>query len=182
MVRRRLDPEEQAAWARVAGTVRPLPGRKALPPETPQPPAPSAPGMAAVPPPEPPARGRRPSAPAGPPANTLDASWDRRLARGLAAPDLTLDLHGHTLAAAHAALDAGLARAVAQQARLVLLVTGRPPRGEWTGDGSRRGAIRAAMADWLGASRFADRIAAVRAAHPRHGGAGALYVILRRAR
>ena len=45
-----------------------------------------------------------------------------------------------------------------------------------------RDAIRAAVADWLAASRFADRIAAVRTAHPRHGGAGALYVVLRRAR
>ncbi|MGB5485182.1 Smr/MutS family protein, partial [Parasphingorhabdus sp.] len=40
----------------------------------------------------------------------------------------------------------------------------------------------AAISDWLAASRHASRIAAVRRAHPRHGGAGALYIILRRPR
>ena len=113
------------------------------------------------------------------PANTLDGSWDRRLGRGLAQPDSSLDLHGHTLHSAHALLDQGLARAITQGDRLLLLVTGKPPRP----DSERphaRGAIRAAVADWLAASRHADRIAAVRNAHPRHGGAGALYIVLRR--
>ena len=36
--------------------------------------------------------------------------------------------------------------------------------------------------DWLAASRHAPRIAAVRPAQPRHGGAGAVYVVLRRGR
>ncbi|MBU3079098.1 Smr/MutS family protein [Sphingomonas quercus] len=180
MVRRRLDPEEQALWAKVAGTVKPLPGR-VVPPVPRHAVAPDLPAVLAHEPQ--PARERKaPPRPAKPPANTLDATWDRRLGRGLAAPDMTLDLHGYTLAAAHAALDAGLARAVAQQARLVLLVTGRPPRGEWHPDVPRRGAIRAAIGDWLGSSRFADRIAAVRGAHPRHGGAGALYIVMRRPR
>ena len=42
--------------------------------------------------------------------------------------------------------------------------------------------IAAQVADWLALSRHAGRIAAVRGAHPRHGGQGALYVILRRRR
>jgi DNA-nicking Smr family endonuclease len=46
----------------------------------------------------------------------------------------------------------------------------------------KRGAIRAAVGDWLAASRHAGHIAAVRGAHPRHGGAGALYIVLRRRR
>ena len=112
-------------------------------------------------------------------ANTLDGSWDRRLSRGLAQPDSSLDLHGHTLASAHALLDQGLARALARDDRLLLLVTGKPPRPE-SERPHARGAIRAAVADWLAASRHADRIAAVRHAHPRHGGAGALYIVLRR--
>ena len=40
----------------------------------------------------------------------------------------------------------------------------------------------AAIGDWLAASRHASSIAAVRGAHPRHGGAGALYIVLRRPR
>ena len=105
--------------------------------------------------------------------------WDRRLATGTISPDRTLDLHGHTLATAHAALDAWLERAIRSGDRVVLLVTGRPPRR----DSERphaRGAIRGHIADWIALSRHAGRIAAVRPAHPRHGGQGALYVILRR--
>jgi DNA-nicking Smr family endonuclease len=115
--------------------------------------------------------------------NTLDASWDRKLTRGLVAPDLTIDLHGFALSAAHAELEAGLTRAVAMQARLILLVTGRPPPpGRSRLDNPLRGVIRASIGDWLHHSRHASRIAAVRNTHPRHGGAGALYVVLRRAR
>lgn len=113
--------------------------------------------------------------------NTLDASWEWKLTRGAVLPDSSLDLHGHTLASAHAMLDAGLERAVRRGDRVLLLVTGKPPRPE-SERPHARGAIRAAVADWLAMSRHADRIAAVRGAHPRHGGQGALYIVLRRPR
>ena len=111
---------------------------------------------------------------------TLDASWDRRLARGAAQPDSSLDLHGHTLGSAHALLDAGLERALTRGDRVLLLVTGKPPRPE-SERPHARGAIRAAVADWLAQSRHADCIAAVRNAHPRHGGARPNPLILKRA-
>ena len=44
-----------------------------------------------------------------------------------------------------------------------------------------RGKIRAAVHDWLAASRHSRHIAAVRDAHRRHGGGGSLYIVLRRA-
>lgn len=115
------------------------------------------------------------------PGVTLDGGWDRRIAKGGVAPDVSIDLHGHTLASAHALLDAGLDRAIRGGDRVVLLVTGKPPRPE-SERPHARGAIRASVADWLAASRHAGAIAAVRGAHPHHGGAGALYIILRRAR
>ncbi len=115
--------------------------------------------------------------------STLDASWDRKLAHGLVQPDFTIDLHGHTLDGAHTRLDHGLALALAQGARLVLLITGRPRPAEGNaGRGDRRGVIRAKFLDWLAAGSHASRIAAIRPAHPRHGGAGAIYIVLRRAR
>ncbi|MGN6058512.1 MAG: Smr/MutS family protein [Sphingomicrobium sp.] len=75
------------------------------------------------------------------------------------------------------AIDRGLDHAISRGDRVVLLITGHhrpadPP--------VQRGKIRAAVHDWLAASRHAGRIAAVRGAHRRHGGGGSLYVILRR--
>lgn len=114
-------------------------------------------------------------------AKTLDATWDRKLAKGQVQPDYTIDLHGASLDAAHSRLDHGLALALNQGARAVLLITGRPrPSGDHAGRGERRGAIRSKFLDWLAAGPHAARIAAIRPAHPKHGGAGAVYVILRR--
>jgi DNA-nicking Smr family endonuclease len=114
------------------------------------------------------------------PGNSLDGSWDRRLSRGLVQPDAHLDLHGQNLATAYALLDDRLEQAIDTGARVLLLVTGKPPTDDRRPVG--RGAIRAAVGDWLAASRHAGRIAAVRNAHPRHGGQGALYIVLRRHR
>ena len=114
------------------------------------------------------------------PGTTLDGTWDSRLSRGLLSPDVTVDLHGHNLETAYSLLDRRLDQAMADGARLLLLITGKPPT-----DDRRpvaRGAIRAAVGDWLAGSRHAAGIAAVRNAHPRHGGQGALYIVLRRKR
>ncbi|MDB5686098.1 MAG: Smr protein/MutS2 [Rhizorhabdus sp.] len=187
MAGRRLDPEEAALWRRVTDSVRPL-KRVRTPVPTPV----VAPVAIAVVPAEP----KRKAAGRVPPQavpiavqkraapDTLDGGWDRRLRRGLASPDRTVDLHGHTLLSAHRALENELARAIADGVRVLLIITGKPPRGDDRGlDGRpKRGLIRDAMGDWLGSSRHTGRIAAVRNAHPRHGGAGALYVILRRDR
>ncbi|MCW3835434.1 Smr/MutS family protein [Sphingomonas canadensis] len=184
---RRLSAEEAALWRRVAQSVTPLhpprPARTAagegVAPAAAQPPAP-APRARSHPAPARPVQ--QPAARAVPAAAaTLDASWDRRLSRGLVAPESTVDLHGHTLGSAYDRLDRGLAHAIARGDRVLLLVTGKPPRPE-SQRPHARGAIRAAVGDWLAASRHAERIAAVRAAHPRHGGAGALYIVLRRDR
>lgn len=111
----------------------------------------------------------------------LDGTWERRLARGLVSPDAVLDMHGLTLDGAWARLDAGLALAVATGARVVLVIAGKlRPRPEGAMRGEGRGAIRAKLMDWLAAGPHAGRIAAVRPAHVRHGGAGAVYVVLRK--
>jgi DNA-nicking Smr family endonuclease len=115
--------------------------------------------------------------------NTLDGSWDRKIGTGQILPDRTIDLHGHNLAAAHHRLDRGLDDAIRDGARVILLITGRAPRsGASRIDLPLRGIIRESVGDWLAASRHRPSIAAVRNAHPRHGGAGALYIVLRRPR
>ena len=88
-----------------------------------------------------------------------------------------LDLHGHNLDGAWTAIDDGLERAIAAGERVVLLITGHARPGE---PPVQRGKIRAAVYDWLAASRHSRAIAAVKGAHPRHGGGGSLYLILRR--
>ena len=182
MAGRRLTPEEAAIWQRVRASVRPI-ERRIVADATmadlvagDMKPMKRVKGRVPVPLVSP-VIPKRP----GPPANTLDGGWDKRLSRGAISPDRTIDLHGHTLAAAHAALDHGIADAIASGDRVILLVTGKPPRPE-SERPHARGAIRAAIGDWLAGSRHADRIAAIRGAHPRHGGTGALYVILRRPR
>jgi DNA-nicking Smr family endonuclease len=108
---------------------------------------------------------------------TLDGSWDKRLRSGRLEPDRVLDLHGHTLDWAWQAIDRTLERAISSGERVLLLITGHERRGE---PPLKRGRIRAAVHDWLAVSRHASRIAAVRSAHPRHGGGGSLYIILRK--
>lgn len=112
----------------------------------------------------------------------LDGHWDRRLSKGVVQPDITIDLHGYTLTSAHGRLDSALELSIAAGHRAILLITGKERNAEERRREGGRGAIRAAISDWLSASRHASNIAAVRRAHPRHGGAGALYIILRRRR
>ncbi len=108
---------------------------------------------------------------------TLDGSWDKRIRGGDLEPDRILDLHGMNLDRAWTAIDHGLEEAIRRGDRIVLLITGHHRPGE---PPVQRGKIRAAVHDWLAASRHAGDIAAVRGAHRRHGGGGSLYLVLRR--
>lgn len=189
---RGLTSGEQAAWAHLASSVKPLPG-KARPdvPAPAKPPAPAAIKAAAPAPAKPPRPAPKLRMPlhqplAALPARAgegqvgLDSSWDRRVKAGRLDPDLTLDLHGHTLDTAYDRIMAGLDQARMMGARVVLVVAGRERPVDPADRMAKRGAIRAKLLDWLAASRHADTITAVRRAHIRHGGEGALYLILKR--
>jgi DNA-nicking Smr family endonuclease len=65
-------------------------------------------------------------------------------------------------------------------ARVVLVIAGKPRPVEAADRGAQRGAIRAKLLDWLAAGPHGSDIAAIRKAHRRHGGEGALYLILKR--
>lgn len=178
---RSLSPDEAELWARVAATIRPL-SREPLR-ESPQVEEPSPPGPPNAPPR---LKGRVPplkrvtvQPPRPVPGTTLDGSWDKRLKSGAVEPDRVLDLHGYNLDGAWFAIDHALDLALAAGERVLLLVTGHARPGE---PPVQRGKIRAAVNDWLAASRHARHIAAVRGAHRRHGGGGSLYIILRRGR
>lgn len=181
---RGLSAEEAALWSRVAATVKPIhkplprqPKVAELPTPVAPPPLPVRKIKGRVPPPPP------PPAPAPPPAGPgLDSHWERRLARQSTSPDFTLDLHGCNLEQAHIRLDHGLMQAKAMGARVVLLITGKPRPVAAADRGETRGAIRAKVLDWLAAGPHGSDIAAVRPAQRRHGGEGALYLVLRRRR
>lgn len=174
---RSLSAEEAELWARVTATIRPLSRDvqdKPLPPAPPQTATTSGPkGRAPLARPQQPAPKRTESLQQA----TLDGSWDRRLGRGRVEPDRTLDLHGHGLDRAWQAIDRALEHSISAGDRVLLLVTGHERKGD---PPLERGRIRAAVHDWLAVSRHAPRIAAVRGAHPRHGGGGSLYIILRK--
>ena len=174
---RALGPDEAELWARVTATIRPL-SREPLKVEQPAvietiaPPAESKKAKAPAPRPKP------ASPPAPPrPGSTLDGTWDRKLRSGSIQPDRVVDLHGLNLDGAWRAIDLALERAEMAGDRVLLLITGHHRPGE---PPVQRGRIRAAVHDWLAVSRHAGRIAAVRGAHPRHGGGGSLYIVLRR--
>jgi DNA-nicking Smr family endonuclease len=172
---RSLSPEEAELWARVASTIRPLSREKAD-----SPPVQQSVELSRNVDPGPPKTKRAPlprqrPAPIG--ARTLDGSWDKRLRSGAVEPDRVLDLHGMNLDSAWSAIERGLEQAIGRGERVILLITGHHRPGD---PPVQRGRIRAAVHDWLAASCHADKIAAVRGAHRRHGGGGSLYLILRR--
>ncbi|MCU0892231.1 MAG: Smr/MutS family protein [Sandarakinorhabdus sp.] len=103
----------------------------------------------------------------------LDGTWDRQISRGRVVPDRVIDLHGHSVADAHARLLAAIHAGDGTRVLLVITGKGRP---------DRPARIRTELMHWLERPDMRSAVASVRAAHPRHGGGGAFYVILRRAK
>jgi DNA-nicking Smr family endonuclease len=173
---RPLSPDEAELWAKVTATIKPLSRKQDEPhivvkqPETPSTERPVQRLARPL---------SKPAAAPPRPGTTLDSTWDRKLRTGDVSPDRVVDLHGMNLDSAWRAIDRALEQAVNHGERVVLLITGHHRPGE---PPVQRGKIRAAVHDWLTASRHAPRIAAVRGASRRHGGGGSLYLVLRRLR
>jgi DNA-nicking Smr family endonuclease len=140
--------------------VAPSPPR--TPPKFVKPPKPRpAPGAAAKP---------RPAA-----AAALQAIEPRRKHRIVRERDdlgARIDLHGLDQDAARAALHGFVLRAQAEGVRAVLVITGKGSLGD--------GILRKRAPDWLAEPAVRHAVAGVSEAHRRHGGAGALYVALKR--
>jgi DNA-nicking Smr family endonuclease len=172
--RRNLSDEERALWAVTARSIKPLRPTRATPKpmaglteETRPPPRPSVPH-------EPPSRTSLP-------LTALDRRLKQRVARGRAAIDVRIDLHGMTQRQAHAALLRFLHRAQADGARIALIVTGKGSGKSEHGLGER-GVLRRQVPMWLALPEFRHLVVGFDEAHLSHGGQGALYVRLRRAR
>ena len=177
---RRLSPEEERLWKKVADTTTPLERSKpglpfkkasAKPKEPPRP--------AYVPPTF--RIGEKAISETAIPLPTKPVRMDRKafgkMKRGKTSPDARIDLHGMTAATAHTALIAFLLRAQAEQKRLVLVITGK---GRQSDDGARMGILRRQVPHWLEQPPLRQIVLQTAEAHQRHGGSGALYVYLRR--
>ncbi|MFZ4124484.1 MAG: Smr/MutS family protein [Rickettsiales bacterium] len=88
----------------------------------------------------------------------------------LTAPiDATLDLHGMSEDAAHRALTRFMKTAIANEARTLLIITGKG-----------KGILRAAVPKWLDVPSLRPFILALTYATPREGGEGAYRVLMKR--
>ncbi len=114
-------------------------------------------------------------------AQPLSRRARRNVARGRHEIDARLDLHGLTQSEAHHALLRFLRTASERDARLVLVITGKGKAGRHD-EGRERGVLRRQVPQWLSLPEFRDYVVGFEDAHIAHGGEGALYVRVRRAR
>ena len=172
--RRALSYEERVLWATFTKAIEPLRSS----------PLPSGGGEGsqsidklkpAQPNPLPEGERERNTVPTAPPLSPLGRRMKQRVARGKESIDGRLDLHGYTQNEAHAALLRFLRNANARDARLVLVITGK-------GRGGEPGVLRRQVPQWLGLPEFRSLVIGFEDAHITHGGEGALYVRVRRAR
>jgi DNA-nicking Smr family endonuclease len=121
-----------------------------------------------------------PPHPAGAPALSPFLRREKqKLARGHAAIDARIDLHGMTQADAHGALRRLLHRAQSSGAKFVLVITGK---GAPEASRSDRGVLRRQVPMWLALPEFRRYVLGFDVADTGHGGEGALYVRLRKAK
>jgi DNA-nicking Smr family endonuclease len=107
----------------------------------------------------------------------LDPRVVERLRRGEFAPQAHLDLHGLTAEGAQAAVRKFILRALRAGHRCVLLIHGR---GRNSPD--QRPVLKEGLRQWLTRGELARVVLAFSTARPCDGGAGAMYVLLRRER
>jgi DNA-nicking Smr family endonuclease len=111
---------------------------------------------------------KRPPAP--PALAPLTRREKQRVARGHDAIDARLDLHGHTQDEAHGVLLRFLRRASTNEMKFVLVITGKS------------GVLRRQVPMWLATPEFRALVVSADVASIGHGGDGALYIRVRRAR
>lgn len=177
---RNLSEEERALWESVARQVKPL--RKKHRPAKPQVAEPSREASpakrAASPHPRLTAPAPKPSKTVAPALVPLGRRERARLSRGKNEIDARLDLHGMTQTRAHRALLGFLHRAHHDGLTFVLVITGKGKAGAE----SERGILRRQVPLWLGLPEFRSLVVGFEEAHIGHGGEGALYIRIRRAR
>jgi DNA-nicking Smr family endonuclease len=126
----------------------------------------------------PPKASRAPKPELPPPLAPIGRRERSQLSRGRREIDARLDLHGMTQSRAHRALFGFLKRAHSEGLRFVLVITGKGKMGA----DSERGVLRRQVPQWLSLPEFRSLVIGFEEAHIGHGGEGALYVRIRRAK
>lgn len=113
----------------------------------------------------------------------MDAKAFARMSRGKLSPESRIDLHGMTLAEARPELVRFVLNAQSAGLRLVLVITGKGrPSEDYGPMPQRQGALRHQLPVWLSQAPLRQAVLQFAEAHQKHGGSGAFYVYLRRAR
>ncbi len=185
--------DDERLWAALSKTVKPLKRRQpppisadggtSAPRKTPEAGARPKKNTAAVPrpryvpPPPPPPVAQAPSVLGHGDAPGVDKRTAAKLRRGLMPIEATLDLHGQTRETARTRLTAFITGHHAAGRRCLLVVTGKGLKEDWT-----PGVIRSAVPEWLNEPPLRPLVLSFATAQPHHGGSGAIYVLLKRAR
>ena len=176
--KRSLSEEERKLWESVAKQVKPLRAS----PRLARPPAAETETLtaarAAPPRPASPVKIPPPPKPHAPPLAPIGRRERAQLSRGRKEIDARIDLHGMTQTRAHRALLGFLQRAHHDGFSFVLVITGKGKLGAE----SERGVLRRQVPQWLALPEFRALVVGFEEAHIGHGGEGALYVRVRRAR
>lgn len=178
-----LSPEDQDLWAESMRDVKPLPGRR--PVKSQQKTKQSGKKKKQPASRETVLPDRKPQNPARPQGRELDGRTEERFRRGKMPIEARLDLHGMRQAEAREALERFILSAHANGKRCVLVITGRGMRGrdkekDWWEE--RPGVLKRRLPGWLSSPALRDIVLKTYPARPRHGGAGAFYLYLRRRR
>ena len=113
----------------------------------------------------------------------MDRSSAIKLAKGKFTIQGKLDLHGMTQRQAHAALIDFIQTSFNDRKRNLLVITGKGrPKGhdEVAGYGKREGILKSIVPKWLDESPLRGLVLAFTTSQREHGGAGALYVLLKK--
>ena len=176
--KRHLSEEEHRLWESVAKQVKPL--RKSPRVARPHAVETETSNVASAVPARPssPVKIVAPPKPHAPPLAPIGRRERTRLSRGKQEIDARIDLHGMTQSRAHRALFGFLQRAHHDGFTFVLVITGKGKLGSE----SERGVLRRQVPQWLALPEFRTLVVGYEEAHIGHGGEGALYVRVRRAR
>lgn len=117
----------------------------------------------------------------------LDRKSSEKLRKGQLVIEGRLDLHGHTRKEAHSRLRSFLGSAHRQGKRCVLVITGKGRSAKETDDApfmgsGGKGILREEVPKWLAQADIKRLVLDYRTAQSKHGGDGALYVLLKRTR